>query len=78
MNRQQAEHILEAYVRMRMRENDEYVFDALREVILDAMTEYKTITLTAPNRWSNWDGSPKITCTGVDQAFRTNTAEAVE
>lgn len=42
MNRQQAEHILEAYVRMRMRENDEYVFDALREVILDAMTEYKT------------------------------------
>lgn len=81
MNRQQAEHILDAYVRMRMRENDEYdedASDALREVILDAMTEYKTITLTAPNRWSNWDGTPKITCTGVDPAFRTNTAEAVE
>ena len=87
MNRQQAAHILDAYVRMRMRENDEYdedASDALREVILDAMTDYRTsmswpgITLTAPNRSSNWDGTPKITCTGVDPAFRTNTTAVGE
>ena len=42
MNRQQAEHILDAYVRMRMRESDKDASDALREVILDAMTEYRT------------------------------------
>lgn len=91
MNRQQAEHILDAYVRMRMRENDEYdedASDALREVILDSMTDYMisgvvitpetTWQATTPNRSSNWDGTPKITCTGVDPAFRTNTAEAVE
>ena len=56
MNRQQAEHILDAYVRMRMRENDEYdedASDALREVILDAMTEYRTsgITVTPGITW---------------------------
>lgn len=42
MNRQQAEHILDAYVRMRMRESDEDASDALREVVLDAMTDYMT------------------------------------
>ena len=31
MNRQQAEHILDAYVRMRMRESDKDASDALRE-----------------------------------------------
>ena len=44
MNRKQAEHILDAYVRMRMREADKDASDALREVILDAMTGYKTET----------------------------------
>lgn len=46
MNRQQAEHILDAYVRMRMRESDKDASDALREVILDAMTEYRTSGIT--------------------------------
>ena len=85
MNRQHAEHILDAYVRMRMRESDNDASDALREVILDAMTEYRSkpsttwpgITLTAPNRSSNWDGTPKITCAGIDPAYRTSTAEEV-
>jgi len=48
MNRQQAEHILDAYVRRRMRESDEDASDALREVILDAMTGYKSSTITYP------------------------------
>lgn len=51
MNRQQAEHILDAYVRIRMLEGDEEAADALREVILDAMTSYSvtTPTITWPN-----------------------------
>ena len=84
MNRQQAEHILDAYVRMKARENDEYdadASDALREVILSAMTDYMIsgVVITPETTWPlNWDGSPKITCTGVDPAFRANTAEVVE
>ena len=46
MNREQAEHILDAYVRMRMRESDKDASDALREVILDAMTEYRSSGIT--------------------------------
>lgn len=45
MNRQQAEHILDAYRLV----NDEEASAALREVILDAMTEYKASTITIPN-----------------------------
>ena len=93
MNRKQAEHILDAYVRMRMRECDKDASDALREVILDAMTENRT----EPNyqsvkypyaTWCElggetklptvWDGTPKITCTGVDPAFRDNTTAVGE
>ena len=63
MNREQAEHILDAYVRMRMRESDKDASDALHEVILDAMTEYKSkptttwpgITLPSTNYPSDWD-----------------------
>lgn len=45
MNREQSEHILEAYVRMRMRmhEGDEEATDALREVILDAMATERMV-----------------------------------
>ena len=51
MNRQQAEHILDAYVRMRMRESDKDASDALRELILDAMTETRYYPfVTYPNR----------------------------
>lgn len=53
MNRQQAEHILDAYVRMRMRECDKDASDALREVILDAMTDCRTsgVTVTPGITW---------------------------
>ena len=43
MNRQQAEHILDAYARMRMRGGDEEAVDALREVILDVMTTERVV-----------------------------------
>lgn len=71
MNRQQAEHILDAYVRIRMQEGDEEAADALREVILDAMTNYHVTTtptitwpnntypLTVPNVITN---KPIVTC----------------
>lgn len=92
MNREQAEHILDAYVRMRMRESEKDASDALREVILDAMIEYKinssttwpgiTLTGTCVKTGSNppmdWDGTPKVTCTGIDPAFGTNTAAVEE
>ena len=38
MNRQQAEHILEAYINMECSGGDNNARAALREVILDAMT----------------------------------------
>ena len=47
MNRQQAGHILDAYVRIRMLEGDEEAADALREVILDAMTNYSNFSGTS-------------------------------
>lgn len=96
MNREQAEHILDAYVRMKMSESDKDASDALREVILDVMTEYRAKTIypniTYPHSvWvdttkqpTNWDGTPKVTCTGtkvtgtgIDPALGINPA-AVE
>ncbi len=69
MNREQAEHILDAYVRMRMRGGDEEAAGALREVILDAMTSYRvtmpnitwpsTYPFTTPNTIPN---KPIVTC----------------
>lgn len=63
MNREQAEHILDAYACMRIREYDKDASDALREVILDAMTEYRSkptttwpgITLPSTNYPRDWD-----------------------
>ena len=49
MNRQQAEHILDAYLQTVKFVDDEEPSIALREVILDAMTEYRSSTITAPN-----------------------------
>lgn len=49
MNRQQAGHILDAYVQTVKFVDDEEPSVALREVILDAMTEYKTLTTTVPS-----------------------------
>lgn len=90
MNREQAEHILDAYVHMRMHESDKDASDALREVILDAMSEYRAKSIypniTYPHSiWvdttkqpTNWDGAPKVTCTGIDPAFGSNTAAVEE
>lgn len=95
MNREQAANILDAYVLLDMT-NAKAASDALREVILDAMTSsaYNHGTLRTPNGitmgspWrvetvpssypTNWDGTPKVTCTGVDPMFgRTTSASTV-
>lgn len=64
MNRLQAEHILDAYVRMRMRESDEEAADALREVILDAMTSYRVTTpnVSDSTSWPHWNRGTVVTC----------------
>ena len=94
MNREQAEHILDAYL-LTCRKIDadgiypdtesENVRDALREVILDAMTEYRSkpttwpgITVSPTSYPTNWDGTPKVTCTGIDPAFNNNTVSTVD
>lgn len=85
MNREQAEHILEAYINLECGAGDNKARQSLREVILDAMTEYRSnptttwpgITLGKPlvtytgtgDVPTNWDGTPKVTCTGIDPAF---------
>lgn len=88
MNREQAENILEAYINMECGGGDNKARQSLREVILDAMTEYR-VKSNYPNitypyaTWvdttktalpTNWDGTPKVTCSGIDPAFNTNTA----
>lgn len=67
MNRKQAENILDAYVLLST--TSKAASDSLREVILDAMTEYRvttssttwpnTYSITAPNVISN---KPIVTC----------------
>lgn len=54
MIRQQAEHILEAYVNLECSGGDNNARAALREVILDAMTSYRVTTpsITWPNTYS--------------------------
>lgn len=88
MNREQAEHILDAYL-LTCRKIDadgiypdsesEKARDALREVILDAMTEYRVKSnypsITYPYAtWvdttklpTNWDDTPKVTYMGGDR-----------
>lgn len=73
MNREQAEHILEAYINLECGGGDNKARQSLREVILDAMTEYKSkptttwpgITIPTTSYPTNWDGTPKVTCTGL-------------
>lgn len=66
MNRQQAEHILDAYVQTVKFVDDEEPSVALREVILDAMTEYRSSTITVPNitypQITPNYGKPIVTC----------------
>ena len=44
MNRQQAEHLLDAYINLENGGGDNKARQSLREVILDAMTNYETVT----------------------------------
>lgn len=85
MNREQAENILEAYINLECGGGDNKARQSLREVILDAMTEYRSkpttwpgITIPTTNYPTNWDGTPKVTCTGIDPAFNTNTVSTVD
>lgn len=85
MNREQAENILEAYINIECGGGDNKARQSLREVILDAMTEYRSkpttwpgITIPTTSYPTNWDGSPKVTCSGIDPAFNTNTVSTVD
>ena len=54
MNREQAEHILDAYIELECVGGDGKARQSLREVILDAMTGYRVATtpsITWPNTW---------------------------
>lgn len=61
MNRQQAEHILDAYVRIRMNEADKDASDALRAVILDAMTEYRSSSGITVSPGITWPSTKPMT-----------------
>lgn len=67
MNREQAEHILDAYVEMERAGGDNKARQSLREVILDAMTEYRYSTITVPNITcpSTTYPNPLVTYTGT-------------
>ena len=93
MNREQAGNILDAFVLTLLgREEVDVAMPnahyALRAVILDAMTDCKSSGITMGSPWkvetvpcsypTNWDGTPKVTCTGVDPMFgRTTSASTV-
>jgi len=68
MNREQAEHILDAYVEMECSGGDNKARQSLREVILDAMTGYKMQTaypsITLPNTTPTptYPYKPIVTC----------------
>lgn len=90
MNREQAENILEAYINMECGGGDNKARQSLREVILDAMTEYRvksnypsitypyTTWIDATKLPTNWDGTPKVTCTGINPTFNANTVNTVD
>ena len=85
MNRTQAEHILDAYVDMKCCGGDNKALSALREVILDAMTDCKPSGITMSSPWkvetvpcsypTDWSHTAKVTCTGIDHAFNQVTGE---
>lgn len=54
MNRQQAEHILSGYLRIWSNPNMEDAAESLREIILDAMTEYRTSGSSANSYGITW------------------------
>ena len=79
MNREQAENILEAYINIECGGGDNKARQSLREVILDAMTEYKTQKVaTYPGITLPADGKPWVTFTGNDPLHGTCTTGAIE
>ena len=81
MNREQAENILEAYVTLECDGGDNKARISLREVILDAMTEYRPKQtwsgITLPNVPCR-DYVPKVTCSGPDYTYKHSTTAVVE
>lgn len=89
MNRQQAEHILDAYISMCYAVDADDSSDAkkakcaLREVILDAMADFRTgiyPTITLPSTkpsvtYTTADKMPTVaaTCSGIDPLFKQQT-----
>lgn len=76
MNRTQAEHILDAYVGMECADYDDKARQSLREVILDAMTNYRVTTIpsiTWPN--TNPITVPNVTWTGGSGTTTTTIVE---
>lgn len=69
MNRNQAEHLLDAYVNLENGGGDNKARQSLREVILDAMTGYSgysyPIITTTNNPSTTW-GKPVVTCDASD------------
>ena len=84
MNPEQAEHILDAYVNLECGVGDNKARMSLREVILDTMSyrdkpsTWPGITLPSMSYPTNWDGTTKVTCTGIDPAFGINPTAVVE
>lgn len=80
MNREQAEHILDAYGNLHsVCGSEDMCVEALREVILDAMTEYKIQKVTTyPGITLPSDGKPWVTLTGNDSLFGTCTTGGVD
>lgn len=77
MNRKQAEHILDAYTRMMMREADSDAAGSLREVIIDAMTEYRYTSAWSDNGFTIPSGKLFDSRKSLDVTYGTKT-EAVE
>lgn len=68
MNRKQAEHLLDAYVNLENGGGDNKARQSLREVILDAMTEYRSYSypVITTNYPYTTTSKPIITCNTSD------------
>lgn len=62
MNREQAEHLLDAYLNMENGGGDNKARQSLREVILDAMTDYRTVTYPSIAYTQPYTTKPIVTC----------------
>lgn len=67
MNRNHAEHILDAYIELYFNAKHEIAANDLREIILDAMTSYRAvtypnITYTPSDATQPYTTKPIVTC----------------